>query len=204
MEGACKKAHFLVLPGEKTACAGLAGRPAGRLANPIDVTIFPPPRAFLRCGRSRGLHGRQRSLENHGARVVGHLAKKILRSGRSRDECLLRDRQGEVQSLAQVWIWRHALPRLGQLEVVSLGACMYCGSILVLTCSGAGRGSIAARLGQEGLILKQRIAVADPTRADAHLDWALRASLARPQKVQLLWRWVWLRSQDPRHLPDAV
>lgn len=104
----------------------------------------------------------------------------------------------------QVWIWRHALPRLGQLEVVSLGACMYCGSILVLTCSGAGRGSIAARLGQEGLILKQRIAVADPTRADAHLDWALRASLARPKEVQLLWRWVWLRSQDPRHLPDAV
>lgn len=74
---------------------------------------------------SRGLHGRQRTLENHGARVVGHLAKKILRSVRSRDECFLRDRQGEVQGLVawvQVWIWRHALPRPGQLEVVSLGA----------------------------------------------------------------------------------
>lgn len=31
------------------------------------------------------------------------------------------------------------------------------------------------RLGQEGLILKQRIAVAGPTSADACLDWDLRA-----------------------------
>lgn len=53
------------------------------------------------------------------------------------------------------------------------------------------------RLGQEGLILKQRIAVAGPTRADGRLDWELRASLARPHgKVQVLWRWVWLRTRD--------
>lgn len=56
------------------------------------------------------------------------------------------------------------------------------------------------RLGQEGLILKQRIAVADPTRADARLDWELRA---RPRESAVLRVEVGV-AEDPRHLPEAV
>lgn len=55
------------------------------------------------------------------------------------------------------------------------------------------------RLGQEGLILKQRIAVAGPTRADARPDWELRArpdESAGPVEVGV--------AEDPRHLPEAV
>lgn len=49
-----------------------------------------------------------------------------------------------------------------------------------LPAQGAGRGSVAARLGQEGLILKQRIEVADPTRGDAHLDWGTQGQPGLP------------------------
>lgn len=105
MERACERVYGSVLPGKKRACADwlagwlacwLAGLLAGWLADLIDTNYFHH-RAMhdAPCDASRGLHGRQTT-----GLVVGHLAKAILRSVRSRDDCFLRAREGEVQSLA--------------------------------------------------------------------------------------------------------
>lgn len=70
-------------------------------------------------------------------------AKTILRSVRSRDECFLRAREGEVQVWVQVWIWPHALPKLGRLARCQVGR--YPAHV-----REEGDGSVAVRLGQEG------------------------------------------------------
>lgn len=73
----------------------------------------------MRCGASRGLHGRQRTLDQRA--WWGIWPRRSC--DQSEVEMNVSSAPEEVRSRVwvQTWIWRHALRKLGQLETVSLG-----------------------------------------------------------------------------------
>lgn len=100
MESACERVHGWYCQGRRQpGLTGLlAGWLAGWLAGLID-TISTTERCAMCRVVAPECYTAGRGLWTTTVRVVGHLAKAILRSVRSRDECFLRAREGEVQSL---------------------------------------------------------------------------------------------------------
>lgn len=198
MERACKKIQCLVLSGKKTTWAGrLAGWLACWLTDLVDVTVFPPP-SDVWCGLSRGLHGRQRTLRTT-RRVVGHLAKAILRSVRSRDECFLRAREGEVQSLGPgldlAARATQARPARGTQSASWLGCCMY--TVVLWSSCGKREHRSAARPGRADSETADRGGRPNQSRCPPGLDTQGQASESAPLVEVGV-------AEDPRHLPDAV